>query len=148
MQCRGGGGGGGGAVSRKGGSYVCVQICVYIPQILATAIYVRCPLDELLPQFYGFTMHIMFHSFGTIPDNKVHGANMGPTWVLSAPDGPHVGTMSLAIRDTAASIKLSHRDRNLMDNILRVTLLNGFRVKFYGVLFLRVHMNDSKHCPI
>ena len=24
------------------------------------------------------------------PDNKVHGANMGPTWVLSAPDGPHV----------------------------------------------------------
>ena len=25
------------------------------------------------------------------PDSKVHGANMGPTWVLSAPDGPHVG---------------------------------------------------------
>ena len=24
------------------------------------------------------------------PDNKVHGVNMGPTWVLSAPDGPHV----------------------------------------------------------
>ena len=24
-----------------------------------------------------------------IPDNKVHGANMGPTWVLSAPCGPH-----------------------------------------------------------
>ena len=23
------------------------------------------------------------------PDNKVHWANMGPTWVLSAPDGPH-----------------------------------------------------------
>ena len=22
-------------------------------------------------------------------DSKVHGANMGPTWVLSAPDGPH-----------------------------------------------------------
>ena len=25
----------------------------------------------------------------SIPDSKVHGANMGPTWVLSAPDGPH-----------------------------------------------------------
>ena len=24
-----------------------------------------------------------------VPDNKVHGANMGPTWVLWAPDGPH-----------------------------------------------------------
>ena len=25
----------------------------------------------------------------SIPDSKVHGANMGPTWVLSDPDGPH-----------------------------------------------------------
>ena len=32
------------------------------------------------------------------PDSKVHGANMGPTWVLSAPDGPHVGPMNLTIR--------------------------------------------------
>ena len=31
-------------------------------------------------------------------DSKVHGTNMGPTWVLSAPDGPHVGPMNLAIR--------------------------------------------------
>ena len=23
------------------------------------------------------------------PDSKVHGANMGPIWVLSAPEGPH-----------------------------------------------------------
>ena len=32
------------------------------------------------------------------PDNKVHGVNMGPTWVLSAQDGPHVGPMNPAIR--------------------------------------------------
>ena len=32
-----------------------------------------------------------------VPDSKVHGANMGPTWVLSAPDEPHVGPMNLAI---------------------------------------------------
>ena len=30
-----------------------------------------------------------------IPDSKVHGVNMGPTWVLSAPD---VGPMYLAVR--------------------------------------------------
>ena len=24
------------------------------------------------------------------PDSKIHGANMGTIWVLSAPDGPHV----------------------------------------------------------
>ena len=33
------------------------------------------------------------------PDSKVYGANMGPTWVLSAPDGPHVGPMNLGIRE-------------------------------------------------
>ena len=35
----------------------------------------------------------------SITDSKVHGANMGLTWVLSAPDVPHVGPMNLAIRD-------------------------------------------------
>ena len=35
----------------------------------------------------------------TNPDNIVHVANMGPTWVLSAPAGPHVGPMNLAIRE-------------------------------------------------
>ena len=34
-----------------------------------------------------------------IPDSKVHGDNMGPTWVQSAPDGPRVGPMNRAIRD-------------------------------------------------
>ena len=33
------------------------------------------------------------------PHSKVCGANMGPIWVLSAPDGPHVGPMNLAIRE-------------------------------------------------
>ena len=33
-----------------------------------------------------------------VPDNKVHGAYIGPTWVLSAPDGPPVCPMNLAIR--------------------------------------------------
>ena len=35
----------------------------------------------------------------TIPDSKVHGADMWPTWDLSAPDGPHLGPVNLAIRD-------------------------------------------------
>ena len=33
----------------------------------------------------------------SVPDNKVHGANMGPTRVLSSPCGPHVGPMDLGI---------------------------------------------------
>ena len=35
------------------------------------------------------------------PDSKIHEANMGSTWDLSAPDGPHVDPMNLAIRDIA-----------------------------------------------
>ena len=30
--------------------------------------------------------------------STVHEAYMGPTWVLSAPDGPHVGPINLAMR--------------------------------------------------
>ena len=34
-----------------------------------------------------------------IPDSTVHGASKGPTLVLSAPGGPHVGPVNLATRD-------------------------------------------------
>ena len=43
-----------------------------------------------------------------IPDSKVHGANMGPTWNLSAPDGPHVVSMNLAIGDACANSLLTN----------------------------------------
>ena len=33
------------------------------------------------------------------PESKVHGTNMGPTLVMSAPCGPHVGLMKLAMWD-------------------------------------------------
>ena len=40
------------------------------------------------------------------PDNKVHGANIGPTWVLSVPGGPHVGPMTIAIWETAEILEI------------------------------------------
>ena len=43
----------------------------------------------------GITVPIKRHLY---PDSKVHWANMGPTWVLSTPVGPHVSRMNLAIR--------------------------------------------------
>ena len=33
---------------------------------------------------------------------------MGPTWALSAPDGPHIGPMNLAIRDMYAPYTMMH----------------------------------------
>ena len=48
-----------------------------------------------------------------VPDSKVHEANMGPTWVLSAPDGLHVGPMNLAIRlhPTVRNVMLCYTGR-------------------------------------
>ena len=46
------------------------------------------------------------------PDSKVHGAIMGPNWVLSAPDVPHIGPMNLAIWVVFGSIE-SHNIQTL-----------------------------------
>ena len=54
-------------------------------------------------------MSIKYFSEGSkweYPDSKVHGANMGPTWLLPAPDGPHVGPMNLAIRGKSSFFKV------------------------------------------
>ena len=43
-----------------------------------------------------------------IPDSKVHGTNMGPTWVLSVSAGPHVGPINLALRDVMSWLNGCH----------------------------------------
>ena len=47
------------------------------------------------------------------PDSEVHGANTGPTWVLSAPDGAHVGPTNLAVR--ACETHLKHKSLHSSD---------------------------------
>ena len=67
---------------------------------------------SMMMSLHGSTFRIYWHfvlrihgscqllkCWSNIPDSKVHGANMGPTWALSAPDRPHAGPMNLAIRD-------------------------------------------------
>ena len=49
---------------------------------------------------FGMNTDQILHNFSRMykyPESKVHGTNMGPTWVLLAPDGPHVGPMNLAL---------------------------------------------------
>ena len=46
-----------------------------------------------------YTRTKWLNGYRIYPDSKVHGTHMGPNWVLSAPDGPHVGPMNRAIRD-------------------------------------------------
>ena len=58
---------------------------------------IGCNYSSMLFSIFWFLAGQRWHP-DMHPDSKVHGANMGPTWVLSAPDGPHVGPMNLAIR--------------------------------------------------
>ena len=55
----------------------------------------QCPIS-LWHQFVTFDNDTIY------TDSKVDGANMGPTWVLSAPGGPHIDPINLAIRDDEA----------------------------------------------
>ena len=41
-----------------------------------------------------------------MPDSKVHGANMGPTWGQQDPGGSHVGHVNLAILDANETLEL------------------------------------------
>ena len=50
---------------------------------------------------FAWSKYVAFVSGNGNPDSKDHGANMGPTWVLSVPGGPHVSPMNLAIREAA-----------------------------------------------
>ena len=52
-----------------------------------------------MSKFFIRGLSLIFCAALTNPDCKVRGTNMGPTWVLSAPDGPHVGPMNLAFRE-------------------------------------------------
>ena len=51
---------------------------------------------------------ISWHWSVDAPDSKVHGANMGPTWVLAAPDEPHVRPMNFVIRGVGAEHATTH----------------------------------------
>ena len=71
-----------------------------------TVVSVRCEMQEMSQSYNSVTIRLNWdfsykYKYAlpnpTIkyPDSKDHGANMGPTWDLSAPGGPHVGSMNL-----------------------------------------------------
>ena len=69
-----------------------------------------------------------------IPDNKVHGAHVGPTWAMSAPDGPYVGPMNFAIWDVLHIMDIPSED--LVD--VESKILGHYPCDFYSQL--------SKNC--
>ena len=61
-------------------------------------------ITSIMPTFGLYCSYGHVHCI-LIPDSKIHGANMGPAWVMSAPGGPHVGPINLAIRDDINVVK-------------------------------------------
>ena len=70
-------------ISIKQAHSFCLPMCKSIRPFMMNLISVVLTYESCFP------MH---------PDSKIHVANMGPTWVLSSPGGPHVGPMNLGIR--------------------------------------------------
>ena len=84
--------------------YIWHSWCFYGYNMLLCLIVTQCFVHVLLLYMVDilFDIYLLFITLSqeqSIPDSKVHGANMGSTWVLSALDGPHVGPMDLVIRD-------------------------------------------------
>ena len=79
------------------------------------------PFDSW-PTFFSHGVEV--NEFINCPDNKVHGANMGPTWVLLAPGGPHVGPINFSIRVCLNSL---HGE----DTVLTFTAPPCFETPFY-----------------
>ena len=64
---------------------------------LPVCIYSRHNDNSFSLTHFSLNDEIVCDDFMSIPVSKVHGANMGPTWVLSAPAGPHVGPMHICV---------------------------------------------------
>ena len=63
------------------------------------------------------------------PDNKVHVAHKGPTWVLSAPGGTHVGPINLVIKVIIRTLSLTS------DNSLIVYSTNSWELTKFTLNF-------------
>ena len=92
-------------------------------------------------------IHIIRHRFSIelTQDSKVNGANIRPTWVLSAPDGPHVGPTNLTIRENMndpLSICIQSSQIN------QTHQLNAMLITFKETCFelANLQFDDNKHC--
>ena len=64
---------------------------------------------------------------------------MGPTWVLSAPDGPHVGPMNIAIKEAYSSMpELRHHWRACMNNYIPYKTMH--MVIFYAIISVKPYL--------
>ena len=88
--------------NEEGGTLGCLwqyMLCVspMIGRFAFMAAGVQAPSDELFFREDFGDISTLINGQMACQDSKVHGANMGPTCVLTAPGGPRVGFTNLAI---------------------------------------------------
>ena len=66
---------------------------------LAPLSYIFVKPDPIMSEWKQRNLPPAAQGMVTIPDSKVHGANMGPIWGRQDPGGPHVVPMNLVIWD-------------------------------------------------
>ena len=61
--------------------------------------------EKILPNLIAYERGqcVACQKWTDFPDSKVQGANTGPIWVLSAPDGPHVCPMKCPIKGNCSN---------------------------------------------
>ena len=83
----------------------------------------------------------------TIPDSKVHGANMGPIWGRQDPGGPHVGPMNFAICDGYWGTG-NAGSQCISSLVIDLVLLEYSGRNTVGVNHIQLEMNTWVHAEI
>ena len=81
-------------ISRRGIDSMGLATCRVAPCWIGSSVE-QNPIYDTKCEYIFLTFKTIHHVY---PDSKVHGANIGPTRVLSAPDRTHVGPTNLAIK--------------------------------------------------
>ena len=85
---------------------------------------------------------------GVNEDSKIHGANMGPTWVMRAPGEPHGGPTNLAIWDKQDTNRMIFTQTKKLYPVLSRepagNLLHDFRIQSNHNEVLRTSKYDPE----
>ena len=82
-------------------SVLCDYMAIKLLQILLQMTHVTSYVKSVVVSIWWSMGCLCEFYVYSIPDSKVHGANMGPIWGRQDPDGTHVGPMNFVIWDVS-----------------------------------------------
>ena len=91
----------------------------------------KCPRSSVNVALIGVVCSATNEFKVSIPDSKVHGPNMGPTWGRQDPGGPQVDPMKIDIWvffSAALRLATGHSFQSKYDNIvIYLSVFHGFK---------------------